>query len=60
MSCQRCHRPVVELSVQGFMAYKLRSCSHCDRRVWTIDNRPAGVDEVLSALRSHESGRRAA
>jgi hypothetical protein len=49
--CPRCERVLVEITLDaGDHSLTLRSCSHCDVREWSTDERPRPLDGVLDDL----------
>jgi hypothetical protein len=57
VACQRCKAPTVEITLHaGEDTLLMRSCSHCDHRVWLRQDGPAGISDVLASVAT--TGRR--
>lgn len=63
-TCPQCHGSVIAIRIEAEQGLTLKSCSHCDLRMWDDGGRRIPLDEVIAGLSSFRSttgsgGRRA-
>ena len=54
-TCPQCHGSLVSIRIEAEHGLTLKSCSHCDLRMWDDGERRIALDEVIAGLSSFRS-----